>query len=660
MLIYSDPQDDGYFKGDAYPNGPWRPDTGVQRGSVQFLFQYPGDPETPGVASTLDLPDSARISPEGNQPHIISIPISYYDAAPILKALKGEGVPSGWQGALPFRYHLGQVGSPVDGQGAVKAHLVSQQDYQRRIIWDVIGEIPGSVYPDDWVIVGNHRDAWVYGAVDPNSGTAAMLESVHGIGALLLGYYADGELIYAGRAGTGFNEKTHKLLRDKLEPLKQASTPFEKPPAEARTGAYWVKPTLVAQVRFATWTADNLVRQAAFLGLRDDKPAAEVRRENSAPTPKFSKAAAPKAASHAALTHPVAAKRSPTDSVERTAKNEHPPVRLTHPAKVLDPESGLTKQALADYYWAVAARMLPHIAGRPLSLVRCPEGSASPCFFQKHVNATLPKGIGSVEVRDKKTGVIEPYITLDGKSATPEALASLAQLGVLEVHPWGSRNQDLEHPDRLIFDLDPDESLAWPVVAKAAAEVRARLKKLGLTSFLKTTGGKGLHVVIPIEPKLDWAAAKDFAHRFVLGMEKANPKLYLTKMTKAARTGKIYLDYLRNERGATAVAPYSPRARAGAGVSMPLAWAEIAASGEFAATRPSFRVAGFAKWRGRLSKDPWKALATTRQSLNNAVLSLLHSTPTKPRKIPTDHLITARRSPPVHACGSSGGRGGPG
>ena len=185
VLIYSDPQDDGYFKGDAYPNGPWRPDTGVQRGSVQFLFQYPGDPETPGVASTLDLPDSARISPEGNQPHIISIPISYYDAAPILKALNGEGVPSGWQGALPFRYHLGQVGSPVDGQGAVKAHLVSQQDYQRRIIWDVIGEIPGSVYPDDWVIVGNHRDAWVYGAVDPNSGTAAMLESVHGIGALL-------------------------------------------------------------------------------------------------------------------------------------------------------------------------------------------------------------------------------------------------------------------------------------------------------------------------------------------------------------------------------------------------------------------------------------------------------------------------------------------
>jgi N-acetylated-alpha-linked acidic dipeptidase len=185
VLIYSDPQDDGYFKGDAYPSGPWRPGSGVQRGSVQFLFKYPGDPETPGVASTLDLTDSARVSPEGNQPSIISIPISYHDAAPILQALQGPGVPQGWQGALPFRYHLGQVAGQAAAKSGVKVHLVSQQDYQRRIIWDVIGKIPGSVYPDDWVVVGNHRDAWVYGAVDPSSGTASMLESVHGVGALV-------------------------------------------------------------------------------------------------------------------------------------------------------------------------------------------------------------------------------------------------------------------------------------------------------------------------------------------------------------------------------------------------------------------------------------------------------------------------------------------
>ncbi len=181
VLLYSDPQDDGYAKGDAWPMGPWRPETGVQRGSVQFLFKYPGDPETPGVASTLDLPDSARIpnpsGPDGSEPYIVSIPLSYHDAAPILQALKGPSVPQSWQGALPFHYHM--------GPGGVSVHLISQQDYQRRIIWDVIGKIEGSQDPDASVIVGNHRDAWVYGAVDPNSGTAAMLEAAHGIGALL-------------------------------------------------------------------------------------------------------------------------------------------------------------------------------------------------------------------------------------------------------------------------------------------------------------------------------------------------------------------------------------------------------------------------------------------------------------------------------------------
>jgi len=181
VLLYSDPQDDGYAKGDAWPIGPWRPETGVQRGSVQFLFKYPGDPETPGVASTLDLPDAVRnpnsSGPDGSQPYIPSIPLSYHDAAPILQALKGPSVPQSWQGALPFHYHM--------GPGGEKVHLVSQQDYQRRIIWDVIGKIEGSQEPDAWVVVGNHRDAWVYGAVDPNSGTAAMLEAAHGIGTLL-------------------------------------------------------------------------------------------------------------------------------------------------------------------------------------------------------------------------------------------------------------------------------------------------------------------------------------------------------------------------------------------------------------------------------------------------------------------------------------------
>ncbi len=181
VLLYSDPQDDGYAKGDAWPLGPWRPDTGVQRGSVQFLFKYPGDPETPGVASTLNLPDSARLKdstgPQGNQPDIPAIPLSYHDAAPILAALKGPDAPQEWQGALPFRYRL--------GPGGVRVHMLSRQDYQRRLIWDVIGAVRGAQEPQQQVIVGNHRDAWVFGAVDPSSGTAAMLEAVRGVGALL-------------------------------------------------------------------------------------------------------------------------------------------------------------------------------------------------------------------------------------------------------------------------------------------------------------------------------------------------------------------------------------------------------------------------------------------------------------------------------------------
>jgi bifunctional non-homologous end joining protein LigD len=418
------------------------------------------------------------------------------------------------------------------------------------------------------------------------------------IGSLLLGYYDGKKLIYAGRTGTGFTQKLRRELMSQLLKLKLEKPAFDRVPPEARRGAIWTKPTLVAQVRFATWTAENLVRQAAFLGLREDKPAAEVTREEPTVAPKPKQHAAHKSSAPQAA---KATKSTPPYSLLPT------PLRLTHPGKILDPTSGLTKQQLADYYFAVAEYMLPHIAGRPLSLVRCPEGSSKPCFFQKHVNAMLPKGIGSVDVPDRKTGKLEPYITLDNVPA----LVGLAQMGVLEVHPWGSRNGDLEHPDRLIFDLDPDESISWPTLCAAAAEVRKRLKKAGLESFLKLTGGKGLHIVAPIEPTLDWPALKSAAHDFVLSMERANPRLYLTKMSKAARKGKIYLDYLRNERGATAVAPFSPRARAGANVSLPLPWSALKEP-----TRPVFSVHNFPAWRNRLSKNPWQAMLSTTQRLD--------------------------------------------
>jgi len=283
------------------------------------------------------------------------------------------------------------------------------------------------------------------------------------------------------------------------------------------------------------------------------------------------------------------------------------PIRLTHPEKTLDTLTGLTKEELARYYLDVSERMLPHIAGRPLTLVRCPEGSGKPCFYQKHSNQMLPADLESIDIVDKKTGKPEPYITL----STTKAIVELAQVGVLEIHPWGSRNESLEKPDRIVFDLDPDDAIPWKTLAAAADEVRRRLSKIGLESFLKTTGGHGLHVVVPIRADHSWAEVKQFAHQFAQEMERDEPSLYLTKMTKAARKGKIYLDYLRNERGATSIAPYSPRAREGAPVALPLSWKELKSK-----ERPRFLVSDLARWKKRLADDPWSRMADIKQRLS--------------------------------------------
>jgi bifunctional non-homologous end joining protein LigD len=450
-----------------------------------------------------------------------------------------------------------------------------------------------------------HEQEFVVGGFTlPAKGHATL----HGVGSLLLGYYGQrGELIYAGRTGTGFTRETHNRIRTQLDAMRRSTSPFHEPPPEARKAAIWVRPSLVAQVRFANWTADNLLRQAAFQGLREDKLAKEVRREEAIAMPRNGS--------------PTARRASQTGPALIAAKIALPPrkrleappstIRLTHPEKILDVASQLTKQQLADYYWAIAPHMLPEIEGRPLSLVRCPEGSTKPCFFQKHSSAMLPPGVESVEVRDKKTGKSEPYITL----ATAEALTSLAQMGVLEVHPWGSRNIDLEHPDRIVIDLDPDAAINWKVLAAAAVEIGKRLKSAGLESFLKSTGGKGLHVVVPIVPERDWNTVKQFAHAFVLELERDDPSLFLTKMTKSARAGKIYLDYLRNERGATAIAAFSPRARTGAPVAVPLRWSELKLE-----SPPEFHVADYPAWKGRLASQPWKKLGASRQRLTSETL----------------------------------------
>jgi bifunctional non-homologous end joining protein LigD len=464
-----------------------------------------------------------------------------------------------------------------------------------------------------------------------------------GLGSLLLGYYEGGKLIYAGRTGTGFTHKSQRDLRQRLEKMRVKEPAYASVPAEGRKGAFWVRPDLVAEVAFATWTAEKLVRQAAFKGLREDKKPKEVtielprdteevqhEAEEIAPSESARRSSAAKAAVRNTAARVEAARvgaartgaastlaksksktLGKTESGSKTTKAAMPyaNIRLTHPDKIIDAATGVTKQQLADYYAAVVDHMMPHLADRPLSLVRCPEGIGHPCFFQKHIGQGVPDGIGSVPIKDKK-GVTEEYLTL----TAPEGLAGLAQMGVLEVHPWGSRSETLETPDMLIFDLDPDEAIGWETLTSAAQEIRKRLKKIGLESFVKTTGGKGLHVVAPIIPKHDWTAIKAFARGFAEQVEKSDPDLYLIKMTKAARKGKIFLDYLRNERGATAVAAFSPRARPGVHVALPLSWNDLK-------TRPEFSVANFDDWKTRLAHDPWAEMWELKQALTDGAVA---------------------------------------
>jgi bifunctional non-homologous end joining protein LigD len=429
------------------------------------------------------------------------------------------------------------------------------------------------------------------GFTRPNNGT-------DGIGALLMGYYDDKKLVYAGRAGTGFTQANSRRLRHQLEEIAQAKNPFAGVPAAAAKGAYWVKPELVAEVQFTTWTTDNLIRQASFKGLREDKKPSEVHREKA--DPKLLKGQSHRAAAKTA-SHPASAKHDSPPAAARKLG-----FKVTHPDKVVDPETGVTKQALVDYYLAVAPRMLPHVTARPLSLVRCPSGTGKKCFYQKHLGPGMPPGIKGVEIPDKRGNGSETYVTVEGD----ESLAGLAQMNVIEIHPWGSTNADLEHPDRIIFDLDPDEAVSWKTLCDSAIEVRERLKQLDLESFVKTTGGKGLHIVAPIRPKYGWEQVKAFTHAFTTQMEQDNGKLYISKMTKAARANKIFVDYLRNERDATAVAPYSSRARLGMAAALPLEWSELTSS-----ERPKFLIARFEDWRDRLEKDPWKAMLTSKQEI---------------------------------------------
>jgi bifunctional non-homologous end joining protein LigD len=394
------------------------------------------------------------------------------------------------------------------------------------------------------------------------------------VGALLLGQNGPGGLEVAGRVGTGFTRRAARDLVDRLEPIRRAE-PATCTPLDARTRREirFVEPVLVAEVEFLSRTRDGTLRHASFRGLREDKPAAEVVAEERA-------AAAGAGAAAAADPAP----RPP----------DFP--RLTHADRVYWPEAGITKEALADHYLAVWRLMAPHLVRRPLALLRCPRGHEAPCFFQKHAWRGMSRQI---------LRLVDPLDEGDDPSMiaieTLSGLGALVQSGALEIHTWQASADDLERPDQIVMDLDPGEGVTAEALVAAVFEVRDRLGEAGLRSFLKTTGGKGFHIIAPLEPGAGWESVKDFARAIAEAMAADSPDRYVATISKAKRRGRILVDYLRNGRGATAVAPYSSRARAGAPVSMPLAWEEL----DTTLAPDRFTIANTPARLASLGADPW-------------------------------------------------------
>jgi bifunctional non-homologous end joining protein LigD len=365
------------------------------------------------------------------------------------------------------------------------------------------------------------------------------------IGSLLIGYYEDGELRYAGHVGTGFSAKLAHELRTRLTGMKTAKMPFAAVPRTEARAAIWVRPELVGEVEFSNWTSDGVLRHPSFQGLREDKDSKSITRDRAVPP-----AAAAKKSAGAKSANSVAG------------------VTISHPDRIVFPDIGATKLDLARYYESVGEFMVPEIKNRPLSLLRCPEGLAGQCFFQKHF-ATGVKELPRIAIKES-SGTRDYVLVRDVKD-----LVSLVQEGVVEIHPWGARADDVDKPDRIIFDLDPAPDVAFAKVIAAARLVRTILEGVKMRPFVKTTGGKGLHVVVPLRRAADWASVKEFAHAVALTLVEGRPDEFVANMKKSERTGKIFVDYLRNDRGSTAVAAYAVRARAGAPVAMPIRWEEL-------------------------------------------------------------------------------------
>jgi bifunctional non-homologous end joining protein LigD len=397
---------------------------------------------------------------------------------------------------------------------------------------------------------------------------------------LLLGEFADGKLVYAGKVGTGFDAGDFTSLSRRFKPLERATPAFAEVPAAERKGAVWLEPKLVCQVSYAEKTRDGRLRHPSFKGLREDKPAREVRGE-------------------------IAADEE-ANMAKANASGEDPRfdgITLTNPDRVLFPDIGFTKLDLARYYEAVAPFMLPYLVRRPISLVRCPEGYTKECFFQRHAMKGMSDAIKEVAIAGGETN--KKYLYIEGAAG----LFGLVQIGVLEIHDWGVSLRHIDKPDRIVFDLDPDENLALATLKAAAIEVRDFLADLGFTSFLKSTGGKGLHIVAPLQPKLGWAEVKPFAKAVADALVAARPDRYTANPLKKTREGKIFVDYLRNQRGGSAIVNYSTRAKRSAPVACPLRWDELKGLKSAA----PYTVKTLPARLKALKRDPWEGFFTTRQ-----------------------------------------------
>lgn len=427
-----------------------------------------------------------------------------------------------------------------------------------------------------------HREEFVIGGYRPSKAAGRPFSS------LLLGSFEDGRLVYRGRVGTGFDSDTLAELDSAMQKLGRKTSPFDDVPRDIARDAAWITPRLVAQITYTERTSDGYLRHPVYHGLREDKPAKEVSLDHA---------------------EPAGSDRAPEEEQDDMIEG----VRLTHPDRVLYPQQGTTKAGLARYLAEVAPRMLPLVAGRPLTLLRCPSGRGKACFVQRHHAEGMPKDLKPTKIRGSD-GEMQVYLSLDDAAG----LVSVAQFGGLELHVWGAHRDSVECPERLVFDLDPDEGLDFGDVRSAAREIRDLLSAGGLESFPLLTGGKGIHVIAPIVPERTWSDVEAFARGLARALALASPDRYVAKASKAARKGRIFIDWLRNQRSSTAIAPYSPRAREGAPVATPVGWAELSRIDSAAA----YTVESLPRRLARLKAEPWQGYHDLAQTIGDDTLDL--------------------------------------